>query len=137
MQIIKYYFPLAIFLIITVSSCSFNEIDSSKAKACSDGYLDALKSGNKEDALKFYSSEFDNSESPEKKMEKLQRLEEVLGPVTSYELLDSLRVSEGDFPAMSFTYKVMHPKVNTIEKFIIIKDAGDYKITAHQVESEN
>ena len=60
-----------------------------------------------------------------------------MGPVTSYTFQDSSRATDGDFEGMSFTYKVTHSKVTTIEKFIIIKDAGEYKISSHDIKSEN
>jgi hypothetical protein len=132
----SFYFSIS-FLIILLYSCSLTEIDSEKARAVTEGYLNAVISGDLKGALNFYSSEYDEDATPEKRMEKLQRLQEVMGPVLSFQLTDSGKINAGDLPAMSFTYSVKHPKINSTEKFIVVREGSDYKISAHDIKSEN
>jgi hypothetical protein len=131
--------PMALLACICVAliiSCSLGKIDGKEAFACAQGYLDAIKAGDHQKALDYYSSSFDDA-TPENRMEKIKKLEEVMGQVSGFELKDSVRTQAGDLDAMSFTYRVTHSNVTSIEKFIIINDAGEYKIAAHEVQSEN
>jgi|GEM_PF-2182620 len=136
MQLKKMALLAVILCACLVISCSLGKIDGKEALACAQGYLDAIKAGDNDKALTFYSTSFDDA-TPENRMEKIKKLEEVMGPVSGYELKDSARTQAGDLNAMSFTYRVTHSRVNSIEKFVIINDAGEYKISAHEVQSEN
>jgi hypothetical protein len=136
MKLNKGFLSIAVISAIFWMSCGWNKVEGDRAFACAEGFMAAVKSNNKEEAVKFYSTSFDEGPA-ENRLEKLQKLADVTGPVLSYTLQDSAHVNAGDLEAMSFTYKVTHSKVATIEKIIVIRDGGDYKITTHDIQSEN
>lgn len=135
----NFHFRLSMLLIMLIfsSSCSFNKVEVKEAIACSDGYLNAIKEGKKEKALEFYSDAYDEDGNTEKRMEKINKLDEFMGPVISYTLTDSVKTTSGDLEAVILTYLVNNSKVNSIQKFTIMKDEGTYKIHAHDIQTKN
>ncbi len=116
---------IIIISVVFLSSCSFGKIETRKAIDCVKYYLDALKVGNYEQAQSYYSDIYNETEPKEKRIEKMQKLEIVMGKIISYELLDSLKEeSYVETSSVNLTYRVFHTNVNSIEKFSIIKDRG-------------
>ena len=107
-----------------------------QAKACTEKYLEAVRSENYLEADKYYSQLFSESETPEERIEKMKKLTEVMGKITSFQLTDSAEKNEGDEQLIMFTYKVKHTKINSIEKFMVMKNEGGYEITGHDIKSE-
>ena len=123
-------------VITLISSCSLGKLDINQAKICAEGYLTSVKNENFEAASKFYSQMFNETESNEKRIEKMKKLTDVMGKITTYEVVDSTEKTEGDETVILLTYKVKHTKINSTEKFSIMKDEGEYKIVGHDINSE-
>ena len=129
---------IIIISVVLLGSCSFGKIETSKAIDCVKSYLNAVKDSNYEQAQSYYSDIYNETEPKEKRIEKMQKLETVMGKISSYVLIDSLREeSYVETSSVNLTYRVFHTNVNSIEKFSIIKDRGEYRIIKHNVESEN
>ena len=125
-------------IIILVTSCSLGKLEMNDAKACVEGFLEEIRDENFDQALTYYSDMFNESEPEEEKLAKLKRLHEVMGPITSYELRDSVvKTTPGEVKTIGLTYYVQHTKVNAIEKYTVINDEGEVKIVGQNVEVEN
>jgi len=131
------HFVLIITLVF-LASCSAYKIDMREANNCPSGYLLALQQSDFDKASTYYSDMFNETESPERRIEKMQKLEEAMGKIISYELTDSvLQKNTGEIPTVLFTYKVKHTEVIATYKFNIMKDAGKYRIISQYVETDN
>lgn len=132
------YKILLLLAVITLSSCSAYKIDMDEAIACAEGYLEAIKESDFESAAGFYTNMFDDTEPPARRLEKMQRLEEVMGKLISYELSDSSIVRRGaELPKAQLEYEARHQHTKASYRFTIMKDAGKYKIFNQWVETPN
>jgi len=128
---------LLIFTLFFLTSCSAFKIDMLEANNCASGYLKALEESDFEKASTYYSDMFNETESPERRIEKMKKLEEAMGKIVSYELTDSVKQkNSGEIPTVLFTYKVKHTEVIATYKFNIMKDAGKYRIISQYVETD-
>lgn len=107
-----------------------------KAVTCAESYLNAIKAGDLKTADTFYSNMYNDTESKEKRMEKMQKLMDGMGKIESFTLTDSVKKKSGDDRIIELTYKVKHTRLATIEKYTIMKDEGNYKIVSQMVEND-
>ncbi len=120
-------------ILLLVVACNSTP-DLPGSKACVEAYLDALKMADFETADQYYSNSYGLSGSKEDRLGKMKKLDEVLGEVVSYQLTDSLvEESFGDPTKVFLTYKVRHRKVNTEEKYTVMKDEGNFRIISQTV----
>src|ERR1044071_6582071 len=116
---------LSIFLTFFTAISCVPKPEMNGAKACVQGLLEAIKTENYNDAGKYYASVYQEKESGEQRTEKLKKLNETLGKIESYQLVDSLLKDKEGESAMVLTYKIKHSKLTTVEKFVVVKDEGD------------
>ena len=125
-----------ILVVLLLSACSSVKPDMSKAKQCSDNFLNALKENNFEEALKYYSTDEFYSEGTENRTGKMEELSTSIGKVISYSLTDSILVEEKEGgSSIVLTYKVENEKINSIQTFIIQNEDGEYKIISQDVRA--
>jgi len=117
---------------VLLASCTSDKLQIAEAKKCASDYLDAIKQKDFTKASGFYTSE--TNEHPESKLDEMKKLDEVFGAIKTIELIDSTEVS-GEESNIQLTYKIMHEKLESKEKFLIVKEEGNYKIMEHQVRS--
>lgn len=130
--------PIIVLLFSGLMACSAFKIDMKEAIACAEGHLQALQKSDFDAASAFYSNMYNDTESPERRLEKMQKLEEAMGKLVSYTLTDSVEVRKGaEVPTVELTYDVQHTRVKATYKFVILKDAGEYKIIRQYVETDN
>jgi hypothetical protein len=121
-----------LFLLLFLAACSAAP-DVPSAMKVAESYLDALKEPDFEKADSFYSDAFGNAED---RIGKMQKLNEVLGPVRSYALKDSTVTSPTGEPAVIvLTYEVEHERISSIEKYILRYEEGAYRIISQNVEN--
>lgn len=131
----KYLFSLSLFLLVI--SCKEKPLDVETAKKVAETLISKADKGDWENIADLYTAEFNASETPDVKTQKLMRLNEALGKVKSVEFLSSTDVAEFGRPReMVLKYRVIHERVTSIEIFTIQEDEGGYKVSAHSVESE-
>ncbi|MEP7265110.1 MAG: hypothetical protein ABI772_11460 [Bacteroidota bacterium] len=107
------------------------------AQFCVNGYLDALRKDDFEAADKFYSDSYGLSDEKEGRVEKMKKLQGVLGSVLTYQLKDSLiQADPGEPGKVILTYEVKHRRVTTMEKYVVMNDEGNYRIVGQSVENK-
>lgn len=119
----------AIILSLFMASCTSDKLQMSDAKKCVNSYMDAIKQKDFDKAISYYSNE-----SNENKLDEIKKLDAVFGDIKNAELIDSAEVN-GEDSNVQLTYKITHANLESKEKFVIIKEEGEYKIFAHQVRS--
>ena len=126
-----------IFIILLLSACSATTLDMSKAKSCSQNFLNALKENNFEEAEKYYSIDDYSSDISGTRSEKLEELANSIGKVVSYSVIDSAYVEnkEDNTPGIVLTYKVENEKINSKQIFTIQKEDGEYRIVSIDVKA--
>ena len=129
----------AIFLMLVLGfvSCAEKPMDVDQAKKVVEELITLTDKGDYEALEKLYTPAFNQSEPMEVKIEKLNRLKEMLGPVESVEFINSTHVAEfGQPKAVMLEYKVHHANVTTIEKFSVVEEEGGYRVSSHSVETQ-
>ncbi len=119
----------AIILSLFMASCSSDKLQISDAKKCINNYMDAIKQKDFDKAISYYSNE-----SNDNKLDEIKKLDAVFGDIKNAELIDSAEVN-GEDSNVQLTYKIIHANLESKEKFVLIKEEGEYKIFAHQVRS--
>jgi hypothetical protein len=120
-------------------SCSHTKLDIEEARECAEGYLTAVQESNFKKASTYYSDMYNETESPELRIEKMQKLEEVMGKMISFDLIESEHEKKpGEFmETVKLTYKVEHANVGATQRFVLMKDKGKCKIVGQHVATDN
>ncbi len=127
---------LVIIVVLLLTACDSDQLETGKAKQCAESYLNALKVNNFDDAEKYYSTDDFYSEATQTRSEKIEELATSIGKVISYSLTDSAFVEiKGEPSGISLTYKVENEKINSTQIFIIQKEGSDYKIISQDVKA--
>jgi hypothetical protein len=128
------YFICAFLLVM--ASCALN-VDKEKAKKLTDSYLEDVKNENYNSINQYYTSSFNESEPLEKKIEKFNRLKNVMGAVQSYELISMKENKDADkgINELELKYKVKCEKLTVEETFLVINDEGKEKIIFQNIEN--
>lgn len=129
---------LAFITLLMIASCSQKPMDVDVAKELVERLITETDTENFDALPEIYSPAFNQSEPIDVKREKLLQLKDALGNVTGMEFLSSTLVEEFGQPRkLVIEYRVLHTKINTIEKFSVVEDEGGYRVASHSVESEN
>ncbi|HKR03893.1 MAG TPA: hypothetical protein VJY62_04590 [Bacteroidia bacterium] len=123
-------------ILLLITSCSLT-VDEPKAKQLIENLLNDLKSENFSELDKYYISSFNESEPVDKKIEKYNRLKEVIGPIESYQFVSATEKYD-DYSNIKFLellYSVKGKKLTVKETFRLMNDAGDLKITYQNIEN--
>jgi hypothetical protein len=129
---------IAFIALFLITSCSQKPMDVEVAKSLVERLITETDAENFDALPEIYSPAFNQSEPIEVKREKLLQLKDALGNVTGMEFISSTLVEEFGQPRkLVIEYRVLHSKINTIEKFSVVEDEGGYRVASHSVESEN
>lgn len=132
----KNYFILLLSLFLFTTSCSL-KVDQPKAKQLIENLLNDLKNENFSALDKYYIPSFNESEPLQKKIEKYNRLKEIIGPIQSYQSVSATEKYD-DYSNINFLellYTVKGKKLTVKETFRVMNDAGDLKITYQNIEN--
>lgn len=118
-------------------SCESPPLDEVKAKVVAEQHIQAFTTQDYDAILEMYAPSFLESESAGIKVEKLQKLFQVLGPVEGYDFVKATDVKEMGLPRqLKLDYAVRHVNATTIETFQIVEEEGGYKIAGYSVEEK-
>jgi hypothetical protein len=122
---------------LVFTSCA-RKVDEVKAKKLTSDLLEDTKKENYNNMDKYYTSSFNESEPLEKKIEKYNRLKDVMGPIISWELTSSKQSYDSDrgINQLELKYKVKCQRLTVDETFLVVNDEGDEKIIFHNIENE-
>jgi hypothetical protein len=124
--------------LLLMASCAQKPMDVDAARQLVERLIKETDAENFDVLEELYSPAFNQSEPIEVKREKLLQLKSATGSVTGMEFLSSTLVEEFGQPRkLMIEYRVLHTKINTIEKFAVVEEEGGYRIASHGVESEN
>ncbi len=127
-----------LFILVSLVSCAEKPLDVETAKKVVERLIAKADQGDWEGIEDLYTAEFNASETPEIKTQKLQRLRDTMGKVQSVEFVSATNVAEFGRPQeVILKYRVVHDRVTSIETFAVREDEGGYKVGSHMVESEN
>lgn len=128
-----------LFLLMTVlfSACFLGKVDKEKGIQFANQLLDDLKKEDYSRIDSYYAASFSENEPTEKKIEKFKRLREVMGPMKSYELLETKEKHDSDtsLNQLILKYKVVCEKVTALQTLVIINDEGQLKIIFQNFEN--
>ncbi len=128
-----------LFLLMTVlfSACFLGKVDKEKGIQFANQLLDDLKKEDYSRIDSYYAASFSENEPTEKKIEKFKRLREVMGPMKSYELLETKEKhdSVSGLNQLILKYKVVCEKVTALQTLVIINDEGQLKIIFQNFEN--
>jgi hypothetical protein len=121
-----------------IASCSL-KVDQPKAKHLVESLLNDLKNENFSNIDQYYISSFNESEPKDKKIEKYNRLKEVIGSIVSYEFViaNEKYNDYSNIKMLELIYNVNGAKVKVRETFQVVNDEGDLKIVFQNVENMN
>jgi hypothetical protein len=133
---IKSHLVFVSFLLLFTASCSLT-VDQPKAKQLIEGLLNDLKAENFSNLDNYYVSSFNESEPADKKIEKYNRLKEVIGSIASYEFVSATEKYDNDsnIKFLELLYNVKGSKLSVKESFRVMNDAGNLKITYQNIEN--
>lgn len=122
---------------VLFSACFLGKVDKEKGIQFANQLLDDLKKEDYSRIDSYYAASFSENEPTEKKIEKFKRLREVMGPMKSYELLETKEKhdSVSGLNQLILKYKVVCEKVTALQTFVIINDEGQLKIIFQNFEN--
>ncbi len=128
---------LSITILLFFVACAEKPLEVETAKKVVESLISKADKGDWEGIEDLYTAEFNASETPEVKTQKLMRLRDVLGRVNEIEFISSTDVAEFGRPReLVLKYRVFHERVTSLETFTVQEVEGGYKVSAHSVESE-
>ncbi|MBA3899007.1 MAG: hypothetical protein H0X62_02170 [Bacteroidetes bacterium] len=123
-------------VLFTFTACS-DQLDETEAKAVVENLLQEIDNENYESLAEFYSNSFNDGESIEKRAEKFDKLKSILGGLMAFEVIETENLANFGEPAqVLLTYRIQRTKVSSIEKFVVIKESGAYRVTSHGITNE-
>lgn len=124
-----------VFACLMIAACTAPPLDEAKSKAIAERHLTEASSRFYDGVLELYDPAFLESEPAEMKVQKLEKLNDVLGPVEDFKFIQSTDIKEMGVPRqLKLEYEVRHVNARTMETFIIVEAEGGYKIAAYNVE---
>lgn len=122
---------------LMIASCTTPPLDEAKSRQLVEEHIQEASNQNYDRVLELYDPAFLASEPAAVKVEKLQKLNQVLGPVEKFEFVKSTDVKEMGVPRqLKLEYSVKHVYVNTTETFVVLEAEGGYKIAGYYVEEK-
>ncbi len=121
-----------------LASCSMEKPSTEKAKIAVENCLTAIDKGDvKTVRSEYYTTEFVQAETEEQLAEKFKKLQEVTGPMQSFEMTqNAVQEETGEEASVLLTYKVKHARVTTKEEFVVVIEGGKHKIGSHLITNE-
>jgi len=121
-------------LLLLLFSCSTDKIEVADAKSIVENTIKELDNSNFERALNNYTDDFKSSK--EERINQFTKLKQALGNVSSFQLTDSVQEANiGEPVRIYLTYKIIHSKLVSTEKFTVLKEEGSLKISDHFIKS--
>ncbi len=125
-----------LFVMLFLSSCAL-KVNQGEAKKAAESLLTDIMNGNYDGIDKYYTNLSNESEPLEQKTLRFKQLEQVTGPIKSFEFMDSKEEYDSDkgLNQLTLYYKVFCEKVTVLQTFIFINDEGDSKIIFQNIEN--
>jgi len=129
--------PLLYPILLLLISCGLAAVDPDKAKAVAESLMNDMKREDYSKLDSYYTADSNESEPLAKKVEKFQKLREVMGPIQSYELLSAREDASSDHggPKIELKYKLKCANTTVIHTLLIINDEGTHKISFQNFEN--
>lgn len=124
-----------VFMILIFAGCKDN-YDYIKARDAAAKGMQLVKEQNYTELAKLYSYDFSNSETPERRIEKFNKIFDATGEIKEIKLIDTTGVQITENYEGTFRYKLHCTKVNVTAYFSILKERGDYVISKIRIEQE-
>ena len=117
------------------ASCSWFKVDPAKARVVAENFLADQKNEQYDNINDYFTPSFNESEPLERKIEKLKKIKDVLGPIQSFELADTKVTERGldDPSTVQLTYTVQYARGKAHQIFIIMNEEGKHKITNQNI----
>jgi hypothetical protein len=126
-----------LFAVILIACIGCGKVDPTKAKELVQTLIQKIDSGKYAETEKFYTDEFNASESLEARAEKYKKLKEVFGNVVSVECISEKKsIDPDDRPIVELLYKVKHTNLTSLEAYTVVSQAGDYKIEQQDIKQQ-
>lgn len=130
-------------LLITLSAavlaaCSIDKPDAEKARQLVEDCLKDIAKGDVKNLRdKYYSLDFQQTETEVRVEEKFKSLKMIAGAMTAFELQQTMmEQGTGEADRVKLAYQVRHDKITTYEEFVVILEEGKYKIGSHLISKE-
>jgi hypothetical protein len=124
-----------LFATLMIFSCASPPLDEAQSKAIAEKHLTESSARFYDGVLQLYDPAFLESEPADVKVQKLEKLNDVLGPVEEIKFIQSTDIKEVGVPRqLKLEYEVRHVNALTKETFIFVEGEGGYKIAAYNVE---
>ncbi len=136
----KLHYMKTIIMLPAICLCACSAIvhpGINESKKVAETLIKLESSGDYTSMSKYYTDEFNKSESPEERAAKFKDLHNMLGDFvgdTCVRAADSTDLN--DFPCVFLKYRVTHTKLASYEEFEIIKDRGELKAEVHNIMHE-
>ncbi|HTB32184.1 MAG TPA: hypothetical protein VK808_09170 [Bacteroidia bacterium] len=123
--------------VIAITCFGCGKVDQSKAKTLVETLIHTIDNGDYAGTNKFYTDEFNASESIEVRTQKYKDLKDAFGNVTSLECVSVKDSTDpDDRPIVMLMYKVKHTKLTSMEAYSVVSQNGDYKIEQQDIRQE-
>lgn len=136
----KLRYTTAIILLFSsaIFSCTPEKLNEKEAVDVAEKLLVTLNEERYNEISAFCTNSFNTGETEEKRKLKYMELKNVLGNMQNFELLNTEHLTNMAEPAyIILTYKVVYQNAITQEIFTITQEDGNYKISDHNLRTEN
>jgi Skp family chaperone for outer membrane proteins len=125
-----------IIVAIFLSSCAL-KVNQDEAKQVAESLLEDLKQARYDDLNNYYSDLSNESQPLEQKILRFKQLEEVTGPIKSFEFMNANQEYDSDkgLNQLTLKYKVFCENVTVIQTFLFINDEGNSRIIFQNIEN--
>lgn len=129
---------LLVLISISLIGCDTEQLDQTKAEETVESLIQNISQEEYDKVSDFYTDSFNSGEPLEVRTEKFKALRNAMGALKSQELIE--KEHQADFAEQAkliLTYKVKYARVTAIEKFTVVKEDGSYKVSRHDIKTEN
>ena len=124
-----------LFVCIALWSCAGKDMEMSEAKRTAETAMNLISNEDYDKLSELYSTDFNNSESKEVRIQKFKQIIEATGSVQDFKLIDSSSVNEiGEESRITLSYHVQHSKISTFETYKIGLESGKYVIAGIDIQ---
>jgi len=126
--------PIVLLALFAITCFGCGKVDQGKAKSLVEDLMKTIDKGDYAATSKFYTDEFNNSESIDARTQKYKDLKEAFGDMQSSECIRTKdSIDADDRPIVQFIYKVKYAKLSALEAFTVVSQNGDYKIEQQDI----
>lgn len=128
---------IVLLAVFTITCFGCGKVDQGKAKTLVESLINTADKGDYAGTSKFYTDEFNGSESIDVRTQKYKDLKEAFGDVKSMECISVRDSTDGDDrPIVKLIYRVKHTKLTSLEAYSVVSQNGDYRVESQDVRQE-